>query len=830
MNLFSSSTPLIARSSPSKRWSHGIVILVAIVVLAGCAPAPALPPTTNLATTTITFAELPANRGRYEPLIAAFQQQNPGLEVQFVPVDTTTVGTRTGPQIAAAADTSLVQVLEPSAVNVFLDVRPLSDADTSFNTQDFWPGVLEACANNGSRFGLPVLVDPQFLFFDGTVFDAAQWPRPQPGWTWEEFRQAARTLTERSGDGTTRYGFAPIVGPLDLLEPQLATRADSGVQAAGLQWYVELARDGVVPQPDENGATPQAETLIRDRQAVMWSDSALNLEYWQSLLGDQVGLVPYPLPTATATADTNPVSVTCATISSGSSHPEAAWRWISFLSSQFMPSDWRSLPARPSVAERDAVWERVPEAERTAMRAAMEQARFERLPFSTAQELNAAIAQAIIQNVDVGSTLPEPGAQAVQPTAPPVSVAAPQPTASADTLSIAFLTDFRANTVLVRQIAERFNRENPQYRVQVSTINQMPGDNQNLAGQAARFDCFTDQGIVAPADQELFYDLQPLLDADPTLPTGDFDSAQLRLMTQNGRLYALPVAAQQLVVRYNATLLAEQGLPVPTADWTAADFERIVRATAGGSGSRQIYGFASQTSSLDFLYAVQGVTMYDTSGNLPAARFTQPAAAAATNWIAQLVNQEVIRDPLSSNNDDMGELTGAGRVALWLGIAGQQPETRIASDGTVEQPFTIGTLPPPTTDAPMPQRFPINFYISRRAADPTPCWAWMKFLSSQAEALPGMPVRRSVLDDSATAAALGEELTATYRTIASQPKAIFPFSPWLNEAVSRTIEGDDPVPLLDEAQQKMDAFNACLSAAGDSGTDQAQRCIQEVGT
>jgi multiple sugar transport system substrate-binding protein len=72
---------------------------------------------------------------------------------------------------------------------------------------DFWPGERAAATVNGQIVGVPALVDNLALVYNKKLFDKAHLSYPTPDWTWDDFRNAARTLTDAS---RKQFGWAYV--------------------------------------------------------------------------------------------------------------------------------------------------------------------------------------------------------------------------------------------------------------------------------------------------------------------------------------------------------------------------------------------------------------------------------------------------------------------------------------------------------------------------------------------------------------------------------------------------------------------------------------------
>ena len=116
---------------------------------------------------------------------------------------------------------------------------------------------------------------------------------------------------------------------------------------------------------------PEEQVLIDKGQAAMWPETDIVL-WWRNQQGN-VGAVPFPVDNADD--QTTPSTTQSLWLSSGTNQPEAAWRFMDFLSRQGVTTaglDVNSLPARRSVAEATGYWDELDEELAETMRYALE--------------------------------------------------------------------------------------------------------------------------------------------------------------------------------------------------------------------------------------------------------------------------------------------------------------------------------------------------------------------------------------------------------------------------------------------------------------------------
>jgi multiple sugar transport system substrate-binding protein len=76
-----------------------------------------------------------------------------------------------------------------------------------FKWDDFYPSEREAATVDGKVVGVPALVDNLSLVYNKAMFEAAGVPLPTAEWSWEDFRDAAKKLTDPA---TKTFGWAYV--------------------------------------------------------------------------------------------------------------------------------------------------------------------------------------------------------------------------------------------------------------------------------------------------------------------------------------------------------------------------------------------------------------------------------------------------------------------------------------------------------------------------------------------------------------------------------------------------------------------------------------------
>jgi multiple sugar transport system substrate-binding protein len=88
------------------------------------------------------------------------------------------------------------------------DLTSLVKGTPSLQWNDFFPAAQQAATTpDGKIYGLPALVDNLALIYNKKLFDAAGLSYPTANWTWDDFRNAARKLTNPS---QKKFGWAYV--------------------------------------------------------------------------------------------------------------------------------------------------------------------------------------------------------------------------------------------------------------------------------------------------------------------------------------------------------------------------------------------------------------------------------------------------------------------------------------------------------------------------------------------------------------------------------------------------------------------------------------------
>lgn len=833
----------------------GIAILLGLL-LGSCAPTP--PPAD---VTTISFACHDYQMRLFEPLVEDFQKSNPELRVQLVSIEEALSRENQGNiavatsddfgHVAAVAD-ALIWYASPFMDWAYvLNLQPLLDQEPAFPFDDFFPGLLDDLRWHGDLYGLPAEVHPMLFFYDRGILDEISLEYPRIGWGWDDLVNMAARATRREGGETTRYGLVvPYLYSRDIVLAMLKQQrislwepADPSVPrfnqpevARTMERFTNWALvDPIMPLPTSELAQDH-QRLIREGKAAFWVDYAFGYAPHA-----EIGLAPFPEDLSAA----NPRTFYAFFVSAGASHPEAAWRWLRYLSDHYLPSRGGFsregvTPARRSTTLQEMQSWNADEDKKTAVAYALEHPSFAvnilyydlgnalSSIFKGEASLESALENAQERAISVQKRLAE-SAQADSVHVSPVPTA-PVPPVDEDTSVITFAPYLTRERPLYQALAAEFHERNPDTRVEVRypTLDLFSGTDLP--------DCFA--GALPSGDphaREILLNLTPLLGAGPGLSPDDFYPALLASQRHEDQLWGIPYEADALFVYYNRALLDQAGVAPPEPGWSIHAFLEAAGALSAVEGR---YGFTTRSGEYgDLRFALQwlGADLFDIDQTPSAVTFDDPSVADALNRYAALNRLHALTPAVPSKESGWPEMfvwgrhparVESGQVGLWVDFLDNYTVSP-------QLPFPAGVAPLPARDwagatgAVNYTEFLVRaYYISAGAPGPQTCWEWIQFLSDKAEVVQLLPARRSIaagtewqsrVDPAALPAYLATlEYDHMPLFVPDLEKRWLPYiDPWLDETYKAVLAGGDAGAALDVARQKAAGLMECYDRLDD---------------
>jgi multiple sugar transport system substrate-binding protein len=336
--------------------------------------------------TEIYFTSAPDESGTTEKLIDMFNDKNKGKYKVIFHQGNADTGQRFDKlrtQMQAGGedlDVILGDVIWTAQLAESDWISDLSDRFTESQRKEFLPGSVEAITYEGKTFGMPWFTDTGLLYYRKDLMQESGFDGPPK--TWDELKQMTLKVREDAG---LKYGFvfqgAAYEGGVcdgmefiwthggEVLDPDDPTRVlvDSPEAIAGLATERSMITEGISPE----GVTVYKED---ESAGAFLNGDAVFLRNWPYVYA-LVGTSEYPklepeqvgvseLPSADGEPGNGTVGDQPLYISSTATDPDAAWKFIQFLSApeqqKIRAVEGAYLPTRTALYSDQEIQEKVP--------------------------------------------------------------------------------------------------------------------------------------------------------------------------------------------------------------------------------------------------------------------------------------------------------------------------------------------------------------------------------------------------------------------------------------------------------------------------------------
>lgn len=142
----------------------------------------------------------------------AFEARHPGIRIQFIKQNE---GRKVDTMIAGGDAPDLIELHIDKLhyyveAGILRDLTPMLSPAERADLKAYFPVAREPFQREGQVYGIPWGYVPFLLFYNKNLFDKYGVPYPGEGWTWDDYRRAAKAMThDLDGDGVTdEFGAA----------------------------------------------------------------------------------------------------------------------------------------------------------------------------------------------------------------------------------------------------------------------------------------------------------------------------------------------------------------------------------------------------------------------------------------------------------------------------------------------------------------------------------------------------------------------------------------------------------------------------------------------
>lgn len=295
----------------------GSIAAVAALALAGCSGStdaaenadPDAPVTLTLSGWSIDTTP------EFRALADAFSKEHPNVTIELKEYDPTEYNTLVTADLAAGSGPDIITQKEVKYVTTFQEGGQLLDV-SDVKLPDGISGA-DSYKVDGAQYAVPYRQDSWVLYYNKALFDAAGVEYPDGSWTWDDYADAAKTLTTGSAKGaylhrwqSTVQGFANAQTGTSVLDGDFSNLKDYydnalSLQDAGNQVDFNTSTANQLTYQGEFGTQKAAMMLMGS-----WYTATLIA---QQASGDanefEWGIAPAPqLDSSTAGTDNTPVT------------------------------------------------------------------------------------------------------------------------------------------------------------------------------------------------------------------------------------------------------------------------------------------------------------------------------------------------------------------------------------------------------------------------------------------------------------------------------------------------------------------------------------------
>lgn len=290
-----------------------------------------------------------------------FEEKNPGVKVQveaygdgFDQKLAASFGAKNPPDVMYMWNfPAYYKSLEP--------LDELAKKDPDMKLDDFYQGLFNYSSIDGKLYGMPAGFTTRVIYYNKKLFDKANIPYPKDGWTWDEFVDTAKKLTDASNK---QYGFA--------LRPEPDTYDLQGfIWSNGSSFVSEDGKQikGHMNSTETIEVMKSFQSMLKDKTAVLVGGKnqqsgddifkAGKLAMWESGIWPLEGFKEAKIDFGTVEPPTfkgkpakGLVATSAVSIAKDAKHKELAWEFVKFYSSpEAIKMRTSDLPVRISVVK-----------------------------------------------------------------------------------------------------------------------------------------------------------------------------------------------------------------------------------------------------------------------------------------------------------------------------------------------------------------------------------------------------------------------------------------------------------------------------------------------
>jgi multiple sugar transport system substrate-binding protein len=235
------------------------------------------------------------------------------------------------------------------------------EGDSEMDLNDFYQGLFNYSSMNGKIYGMPAGFTTRVVYYNKDLFDKAHIPYPKDGWTWDDFKQIAKKLSDPS---QKQYGVGLVPEP-DTYDLQGLVWSNGGSYISNDGKKIK----GVMNSPETIDALNVLSDLLKDKSAVlvggknqqsgddifksgkiaMWETGVWPLQGFKDA---KINFGTVEVPSFGGKPTKGVIAASAVSIAKDSKHKDLAYKFVKFYSSaEAIKMRTSDLPVRISVVK-----------------------------------------------------------------------------------------------------------------------------------------------------------------------------------------------------------------------------------------------------------------------------------------------------------------------------------------------------------------------------------------------------------------------------------------------------------------------------------------------
>lgn len=255
---------------------------------------------------TLTYALWDQNQEpALEKAAAEFTKANPNVTVKFTVIPSADYWTKIQTELSAGAGPDVFWMNGPNFQLYASNGALAALDDTGIDTANYPEALVDLYTYDGALYGAPKDFDTIGVFYNKALFDAAGLEYPAAGWTWEDFQNAAKAISDPDngvwGTAAAPYGQMTFyntifqAGGYVISEDGKTSGYDSPEALEGITFWTDLIENGSSPSLQQITDTWPGDTFSSGKMGMFLDGSWAAGVYSQAEgLKGNLGVAPLP--------------------------------------------------------------------------------------------------------------------------------------------------------------------------------------------------------------------------------------------------------------------------------------------------------------------------------------------------------------------------------------------------------------------------------------------------------------------------------------------------------------------------------------------------------